>query len=62
MDILATLFSGFGTEILIGIISLLFGGFFGYKTCQSKYRKHIQNQKAGDNAKQSMTGDIHIHK
>lgn len=62
MEHISWIFSGIGTEILIGIISLLFGGFFGYKTCQSKYRKHIQNQKAGDNAKQSMTGDIHIHK
>lgn len=62
MEHISWIFSGIGTEILIGIISLLFGGFFGYKICQSKYRKHIQSQKAGDKAKQSMTGDIHIHK
>ena len=62
MEHISWIFSGIGTEILIGIISLLFGGFFGSKQCQSKYRKHIQSQKAGDNAIQSMTGDIHIHK
>lgn len=62
MEHISWIFSGIGTEILIGIISLLFGGFFGYKKCQSKYRKHIQSQKAVDNAKQSMIGDIHIHK
>ncbi len=62
MEHISWVFSGIGTEVLIGIISLLFGGFFGYKKCQSKYRKQIQSQKAGDNATQSMIGDIKIDK
>lgn len=62
MEHISWIFSGIGTEILIGIISLLFGGFFGYKKCQSKYRKHIQSQKAGNNAKQPMIGNVDIHK
>ena len=55
-------FDGIGTEIIVGLISLIIGalggGFAGYKI--GVKNKIKQKQKAGDNAKQSQIGAINI--
>ena len=56
MEALEWIFSGIGTSILSGIAGLLIGGGIGYRI--GIHNSIRQNQKAGENSKQSQTGQI----
>ena len=56
MEALEWIFSGIGTSILSGIAGLLIGGGIGYRI--GIHNSIQQNQKAGENSKQSQTCQI----
>lgn len=56
MEAVEWIFSGIGTSILSGIVGLIIGGGIGYRI--GIHNSINQKQKAGDNSKQSQTGQI----
>ena len=58
-ECLQSFFDGFGTELIIFALSLLVGGFAGYKIGIRKTIKQIQ--KGGKEAKQHQIGAIIIN-